>query len=98
MHDLAWHVPETVSSGFGGVTCEVDLGKKNRARLGRALAPFIEAGRRAPRSGRRGGASRGGGSPDGRGAVQAWARAAGLKVCERGRISAGIMRQHDAAR
>ena len=44
-----------------------------------------------------GGASRGGGSPDGRGAVRAWAGAAGLKVCERGRISAGIMRQYDAA-
>jgi hypothetical protein len=98
VHDLAWHVPETVSSGFGGVTCEAGLGKKNRARLERARAPFIGAGRRAPRRGRRGGASRDGGSPDGRGAVRAWAGAAGLKVCERGRISAGIMRQYDAAR
>ena len=39
---------ETVSSGFDGVTCEIDLGKKNRSRLRRALAPFIEPGRRAP--------------------------------------------------
>ena len=39
---------ETVSSGFDGVTYEIDLGKKNRSRLKRALAPFIEAGRRAP--------------------------------------------------
>lgn len=35
---------ETVSFGFDGVTYEVDLGKKNRTRLEKALAPFIEAG------------------------------------------------------
>jgi hypothetical protein len=87
---------ETVSSGFDGVTYEIDLGKKNRSRLKKALAPFIEAGRRAPRSRRRG-ASRPGGSPAGRSAVRAWARAAGLKVSGRGRISADIMRQYDAA-
>ena len=66
---------ETVSFGFDGVTCGIDLGKKNRSGLTRALAPFIESGRRAPRSSCR----------------------PGLKVSERGRISAGIMRQYDAA-
>jgi hypothetical protein len=88
---------ETVSFGFGGVSYEIDLGKKNRARLERALALFIEAGRRVPRGGRRRGASRPGGSPADRSAVRAWARAAGLKVSDRGRISAGIMRQYDEA-
>ena len=87
---------EAVSFGFGGVTYEVDLGKKNRARLERALAPFIEAGRRVPGSRRRG-ASRAGGSSADRTAVRAWARAAGLKVSERGRISADIIRQYEAA-
>jgi Lsr2 len=88
---------ETVSFGFGGVNYEIDLGKKNRARLEQALAPFIEAGRRVPRGGRRPGASRAGGPPADRGAVRAWARAAGLKVSERGRISADVIRQYDAA-
>ena len=88
---------ETVSFGFGGVNYEIDLGKRNRARLEQALAPFIEAGRRVPRGGRRHGASRAGGSPADRGAVRAWARAAGLKVSERGRISADVIRQYDAA-
>jgi nucleoid-associated protein Lsr2 len=88
---------ETVSFGLDGVNYEIDLGKKNRAKLERALAPFIEAGRRAPRGGRRRGASRAGGSPADRGAVRAWARAAGLQVSERGRISADIMAQYDAA-
>jgi nucleoid-associated protein Lsr2 len=66
---------EMVSFGLDGVTCEIDLGKKNRSGLKRALAPFIEAGRRAPRSRCR----------------------PGLKVSERGRISAGIIRLYDAA-
>lgn len=88
---------ETVSFGFDGATCGIDLGKKNRSRLRRVLAPFIEAGRRAPCSSRGRGASRPGGSPADRSAVRAWAGAAGLKVSERGRISAGVMRQYDAA-
>jgi hypothetical protein len=85
-----------VSFGFDGVTYEIDLSKRNRARLERALAPFIEAGRRAPRGGRRG-ERRAARSPVDRSAVRAWARAAGLKVSERGRISADIMSQYNAA-
>jgi hypothetical protein len=90
---------ETVSFSFGGVTYEVDLASKNRAKLEKALAPFIEAGRRVPGgSGRRGGASRQASPSIDRAAVRSWARAAGLKVSERGRISANIMRQYEAAR
>jgi nucleoid-associated protein Lsr2 len=85
---------ETVSFGFGGVTYEIDLAKKNRAKLEKALAPFIEAGRRVPRGG---GRRRAGGSRADHGQVRAWAKAAGLKVSERGRISADIMRQYEAA-
>jgi Lsr2 len=88
---------ETVSFGFDGVTYEVDLGKKNRAKLEKALGPFIEAGRRAPGRGRPRSASRAGGSSVDRSAVRAWAKTAGLKVSERGRISADVMRQYEAA-
>ncbi len=88
---------ETVSFGFGGVTYEIDLGQKNRAKLEKALAPFIGAGRRVPRSGRRRGAERAGASPADRGAVRAWAKSAGITVSERGRISADIMRQYEEA-
>ena len=88
---------ETVLFGFDGVTYEVNLGKKNRARLEKALAPFIEAGRRVPRGGRRRAASRPGGSSAGRADVRAWASTAGLKVSERGRMSSDIMRQYEAA-
>jgi Lsr2 len=86
---------ETVSFGFDGVTYEIDLAKKNRAKLGKALAPYIEAGRRVPRGGRRA-TGRSGGSAD-RSAVRAWAKEAGLKVSERGRVSADVMRQYEAA-
>jgi Lsr2 len=87
---------QTVSFGLDGMAYEIDLGKKNRTQMEKALAPFIEAGRRVPRSGRRRGGRPGGPSAD-RGAVRAWARAAGLTVSERGRISADIMRKYDAA-
>jgi hypothetical protein len=88
---------ETVSFGLDGVTYEVDLSNKNRAKLQKALAPFIEAGRRAPGRSRRRSAGRPSGSSADHTAVRAWAKATGLKVSERGRISADIMRQYDAA-
>jgi hypothetical protein len=88
---------ETVLFVLDGVSYEIDLGKKNRAKLEKALAPFIEAGRRAPLGGTRRGASRSGGKRADRGQVRAWAKAAGLKVSERGRISADIIRQYEAA-
>ncbi len=88
---------EAVSFGLGGVTYEVDLGKKNRAKLEKAFAPFVEAGRRVPSGKGRRAASRATGSSADRTAVRAWARTAGLKVSERGRISADIIRQYEAA-
>jgi hypothetical protein len=88
---------EPVLFGFDGVTYEVGLGTKNRARLEKALGPFIEAGRRVPGGGRRRGAGKPGGSSAGRADVRAWARTAGLKVPGRGRISSDIMRQYEAA-
>jgi hypothetical protein len=88
---------ETVSFGLGGVAYEVDLAKKNQAKLEKALAPFIEAARRAPASSRSRTAGRAARSSVDRTAVRAWAKAAGLKVSERGRISADIMRQYDEA-
>ena len=87
---------ETVSFGFDGVTYEIDLAKKNRAKLEKALAPYIEAGRRVPRGGRRPGGRSGGSSAD-RSEVRAWAKAAGLEVSDRGRVSAEVMRQYEAA-
>jgi nucleoid-associated protein Lsr2 len=87
---------QTVSFGLDGVAYEIDLAKKNRAKLEHALAPFIQAARRVPRSGRRRGSRSGAASAD-RSAVRDWARSAGLQVSERGRISADVIRRYDAA-
>jgi hypothetical protein len=87
---------QTVSFGLDGVTYEIDLAKKNRARLEHVLAPFIEAARRVPRGGRRRG-GRGAGAPADRSEVRDWARSAGLQVSDRGRISADIIRRYEAA-
>ncbi len=88
---------ETVTFGLDGVSYEIDLGQPNRARLADALAPFIASGRRVRRGDRYRAAGHAGGSRVDRAAVRAWAREAGLPVSERGRISAAVMSQYEAA-
>jgi len=88
---------ETVAFGLDGVSYEIDLAQPNRARLAGALAPFIAAGRRVSRGSRRRGAGTAAGPRVDRAAVRAWAQEAGLAVPERGRISAEVMNQYDAA-
>ena len=88
---------EPVSFGFDGVTYEIDLAAQNRTRLEQAFAPFIAAGRRARVPGRgRANGSRPGSTAADRAAVRQWARAKGLQVSERGRISAEILRRYEA--
>ena len=82
---------ETVVFGLDGTSYEIDLTKKNAAKLRDALAPWVAAGRRT--GGSRGGARRGRGRAargSQAGDVRAWARANGYQVSERGRISAEI--------
>jgi Lsr2 len=88
---------ETVTFTFDGQSYEIDLGNKNIAAFSESLRPFMDAGRRtAQRSGARAGrgATR---SRNDNAAVRAWAAAQGLKVSERGRISADIVSKYEAA-
>ena len=87
---------ETVAFGFEGHSYEIDLGKKNRARLQKSLQPFMDAGRRTTQR-RTAKTPRGAGTRTDRAAVRAWAAGQGLKVSERGRISADVMSKYDAA-
>jgi hypothetical protein len=80
---------------LNGVIYEIDLAEANRSRLEAAFAPFIAAGRRTKAG--RAPAGRAAGQEVDRAAVRAWARQAGLDVSERGRISAEVMRQYEAA-
>jgi len=87
---------ETVSFGFDGHSYEIDLGKKNLAKLEKSLQPFMDAGRRtAARKAAK--APRAAGSRVDRAAVRTWAAGQGLKVSERGRISAEVMSKYDDA-
>jgi hypothetical protein len=88
---------ETVSFGLSGVNYEIDLSEANRTRLTDTFAPFIAAARKA-RAGTRRSGSRTAASPSlDRAAVRAWARESGLDISERGRISAEVIRQYEAA-
>jgi hypothetical protein len=88
---------ETVTFGLDGVTYEIDLSTGNRARLERDFAPYIEAGRRISRGRNRGSQGRSAGPRIDRAAVRAWAKENGIQVSERGRISAQLMSQYEAA-
>lgn len=86
----------TVSFGLDGVSYEIDLSDENRAKLEEALAPFIRAGRGAPRGSRRRQVGRPGISSVDPAAMRTWARSAGLKVSERGRIGHEVVREYEA--
>ncbi|MGH3303362.1 MAG: histone-like nucleoid-structuring protein Lsr2 [Streptosporangiaceae bacterium] len=86
----------TVMLGIDGVTYEIDLSERNRARLERELGPYVAAGRRVTRGRRRASSGRPPGPRADRAAVRAWARDNGLSISERGRISAEVISQYEA--
>ena len=84
---------ETVAFSFEGQGYEIDLAPDNQAKMKASFGPFIEAGRRmAQRRPVRGTRSRSDLS-----AVRKWAQDQGMSVAERGRISADVLAQYDAA-
>jgi Lsr2 len=86
----------TVMFGIDGVTYEIDLSEKNRAKLQRELAPYVAAGRRVRRSQRRASPGRPPGPRADGAAVRAWAKDNGLRISERGRISSEVMSRYEA--
>lgn len=88
---------ETLAFSIDGQSYEIDLSKKNLAKFQKSLQPFMDAGRRTAhrRTARTGRAT---GPRTDRAAVRAWAAEHGLKVSERGRISAEVMSRYEAAR
>src|SRR6266487_2849039 len=87
---------ETVRFGLDGAEYEIDLSKKNAAAFRRQLAPFIEHARRAGRGQRRR-PGRTASSRERSADIRAWAKEQGITVSERGRISASVAEQYDAA-
>ncbi|GAA5152527.1 Lsr2 family protein [Microbacterium pseudoresistens] len=89
---------ETVHFSLDGNAYEIDLTHARAEELRAALAPFIEAGRRASRAGRpapRAVRTRGR-NPE-VAAIRAWAASNGYSVSERGRIPAEITEAYNAA-
>jgi Spy/CpxP family protein refolding chaperone len=88
---------ETVTFGVDSATYEIDLGERNRAKLAAAMARYIGAARKVSLRRPRTGASRQTAARVDRAEIRAWAKEQGLQVSERGRISAEIMQQYEAA-
>ena len=90
----------TVSFAVDGKRYEIDLSKKNRSALGKALKPYVDAGRPASTSGggRRSGATRSRKpSAVDLGAIREWANVNGHQVSDRGRIAASVVEAYNAA-
>jgi hypothetical protein len=91
----------TVRFGLDGTEYEIDLSAKNADALRRAVARYVDAGRRAPgaaarrqgRSGRKA-ASANGTDPT---AVREWAKSQGIEVKDRGRVPAELVVKFKAA-
>jgi hypothetical protein len=85
-----------VSFSLEGIAYTVDLSKKNRAALEKALKPYIDAGTRVTKrrtSGPRSSAP----SRKDLSAVREWARGEGIEVSDRGRVPKSVIEKYDAA-
>jgi hypothetical protein len=88
---------ETVTFAYAGRSYEIDLGEKNKAKLEKALEPFIGAARKAggtqvaarKRSGRS--VSRPTSSGLDLNAVRRWATEQGIEVAKRGRLGKNVL-------
>jgi hypothetical protein len=89
---------ETVSFGLDGKQYEIDLGAKNAKNLRKAVAAYIEAGRKVSVRGNRGSAAKIAPSAGSDlAAIRAWAHENGVPVAARGRIAASVKEQYLAA-
>jgi Lsr2 len=87
---------ETISFSLEGFSYEIDLSKAHAEDLRDALDPYVKAGRRTGRDGRR----RGRGSAtdgDQTKAIRDWAKSQKMEVSDRGRVSAEIREAYSKA-
>jgi hypothetical protein len=85
---------ETVRFTIDGTSYEIDLSKKNAAKLRRSLEPYQAAGRKIGRTTSR---TRSGSSDYDPKAVRKWAESNNVTIPARGRIPAGVIDQYRAA-
>lgn len=89
---------ETVTFGMDGVTYEIDLKAATATKLRKALAPYVEAGRRTGGRAARGKAKSGATSNSTDvWKIREWARSSGYEINERGRIPETVRAAYDKA-
>ncbi|MFI5888113.1 Lsr2 family protein [Streptomyces sp. NPDC051554] len=91
---------ETVVFGLDGKTYEIDLNEKNAAKLRKALASYVDKGRKMnqARGGRRGGATQAAAGSGDTALIRAWAKENGHEVNDRGRVPADIKEAYAKAK
>jgi hypothetical protein len=85
---------ETVEFSIDGTTYAIDLSDSNAKKLRGALDGYVSKARKV--SGKRSSGRRVSAGPDLR-AVRAWAKANGIQISERGRVSQNVLEQYRAA-
>ena len=93
---------QAVEFSYAGTDYTLDLGKKNRAALEKALKPYIQAGtkvskRTTRRNTRANTRRRSGSNGTDVAAVRAWAHENGYEVSTRGRIPGALLEAYQAA-
>ena len=89
---------ETVKFGLDGKTYEIDLNKKNAAALRKAVAAYVENGRRTRSTATATRRSTRTSTPSSdSAAIREWATNNGITVSARGRIPASLREQYEAA-
>ena len=88
---------ETIKFTIDNTSYEIDLSKTHAQELRGALEPYMKAGRKTgKRDGRR--RSAGASDKDQVRAMREWAKEHGMKVSDRGRVSAEVQEAYNAAR
>lgn len=91
---------EVISFGLGGKNYEIDLSSKNAKKLRDALEPYVAAARKVTFSQKttgRGSSRQAASDALDTAAIREWAKAAGLPISDRGRISADVVEKYKAA-
>ena len=89
---------QTVTFGLDGTTYEIDLNDANADALREAVSGYVGHARKVTGGSRRTRRSSGSSSSSSHTKdVREWAKAQGMEVSERGRISADVQQAYDAA-
>lgn len=82
--------------GLADVEYEIDLSEQHTEAFRQQISPFVEHARRASKTKARSGV-RSSANREWTADIRAWARDSGIGINERGRISASVIEQYEAA-